>query len=60
MTRQAGAALLGFLFWIHMEHRRNMKPRHLCKSDSNKVAQLNIINKAAEWENSTNPEEAVV
>lgn len=39
--------------------QRKAKPSHLCKSDS-KVAQLNIINKAAEWKDSTNPKEAAV
>lgn len=40
MTQQAGAAVLGFLFWIHMEHRGNTKPSCFFKSDS-KVAQKN-------------------
>lgn len=48
MTQQAGAAVLGFLFWIHMEHTGNTKPSCCYKSDS-KVAHKAIINKAAEW-----------
>lgn len=48
---------MGFLFWIHMEHRGKTKPSPFCKSGP-KVAQLDIINKAAEWKDVADAGEA--